>query len=182
MTPEKAMQQQAEAWNVPVVGGERLTMTRLVNALGGPGRGGGTREAATILGVNIRSVQRYLAGENGTAKETRGKNAALMAQKLDVLNSAVYDKVREQVNQQFSGLASVRVAGDAVISSGNPEPRDIELNLELKGTEFDAIISSMLDGDYAAAAAAFDAYFWDGYDFSEGSWGSIDILEIDQGY
>jgi DNA-binding transcriptional MerR regulator len=199
MTPEEAVQGVAQAWNIPVIASpepqapQTLTMTALVDALGGPGRGGGTRAAATILGVNIRSVQRYLAGERGNAKETHGANTKLLAQKLDTLNSAIQERdkqaqdaanearelVKQRVTDAWGNHVSAKASGDLLVSS-DPEWREHEQFIDT--ADLDAFLDDLLDGDFTAAAKDFDTAFTEAWDFADASWSEYDSLDISAGY
>jgi hypothetical protein len=71
-TLEEALQEAFEAALEAEVPPQEPSITDLVNVLGGPGRGGGTGRLAGMLGVDPRTVQRWLKTEReGLSATTR---------------------------------------------------------------------------------------------------------------
>lgn len=118
---------------------------------------------AQLLGVNVRTVQRYRKGAAGAASpkaEIRGKSA----RKQTELRGALGPAARDVILRRFLSLAEIHglagyFAGAFYVSS--PPCRDYardggvegaEAPIEKKGTQMTEIIDAALDGQWAEAA------------------------------
>jgi hypothetical protein len=131
-TLEEALTDALEATLEAEVPPQMPSIGDLVELLGGRGRGGGTAQLAGLLGVNPRTVQRWLKAERGEAGEARAAPTARV-RGLTAANRAIADLIRERWSDRDRRIDVLerRLRGRKLVVSWDitwepyPEPGDV---------------------------------------------------------
>jgi hypothetical protein len=152
----------AQSTRVPFAG----SVTELVNQLGGPGRGGGTRAAADAMGVVIRDIQRWTNWEKGLHTPSNRDPANMRASTREKLEEAITRAPEAALARELKrdGMTVTRAEGPIDFSGDYPEKRRvIRGDWHIDGADLAGFLDLAVDGNWGAAAQAWDAAFFDAY-------------------
>jgi hypothetical protein len=148
---------------------ERTTITAIVAAAGGPGRGGGTTRVAEAAGVSMREVQRWLKYERGEGGQVRSPEASPLFRALRER------EIASPLDRMASKGAQVAAIGDTAEDRIRQMPAMGTQHLPPE--QLAAFVAAMRADRIDDAAEAFaDAFFAAyGFDAFGDAYGFVDL-------